>query len=288
MKKRNLLLPLATLALLLSFGLTACGNGGGGGGGGDTPAGQSSNAQQEKITIEAAGGKKTLTLGESVQLTASVDGVSWESANEAVATVSQSGLVESKGEGTVKITAKKEGYKDGSISITVTKPAGPHPAEPTWPAECPALIDTSAWTAGATAQNAYNKTYTQITGADGSVGVKIAMADYDTDSVSTFDGDGKLGTNATDYVKFSVKAPKAGVYQMILKASCSSSGDDYPFAGSSSRGFDVKINTYEDQDNVYGSRLWTDANLDHSEKRPFIFALVQLSGPEFEDEVVQP
>ena len=258
------------LAVLLALTVVGCNN---------APAssasskkgGATSTSALPSISITAAGSKTSISLGETVQLNSSVEGVTWESS--AVA----------KGSTTIK--AKKEGYKDGSISITVTKPAGPHPAEPTWPAECPALIDTSAWTAGATAQNAYNKTYTQIIGADGSVGVKIAMADYDTDSVSTFDGDGKLGTNATDYVKFSVKAPKAGVYQMILKASCSSSGDDYPFAGSSSRGFDVKINTYEDQDNVYGSRLWTDANLDHSEKRPFIFALVQLSGPEFEDEI---
>ena len=272
------------LAVLLALTVVGCNN---------APAssasskkgGATSTSALPSISITAAGSKTSIALGETVQLNSSVEGVTWESSAVAVATVDQNGLVSAVAKGSTTIKAKKEGYKDGSISITVTKPAGPHPAEPTWPAECPALIDTSAWTAGATAQNAYNKTYTQITGADGSVGVKIAMADYDTDSVSTFDGDGKLGTNATDYVKFSVKAPKAGVYQMILKASCSSSGDSYKFAGESSRGFDVKINTYEDQDNVYGARLYSDAGLDHSEKRAFVFALVQLSGPEFEDEI---
>lgn len=273
------------LAVLLALTVVGCNNAPANSASSGKKGGATSTSALPSISITAAGSKTSISLGETVQLNSSVEGVTWESSAVAVATVDQTGLVSAVAKGSTTIKAKKEGYKDGSISITVTKPAGPHPAEPTWPAECPALIDTSAWTAGATAQNAYNKTYTQITGGDGSVGVKIAMADYDTDSVSTFDGDGKLGTNATDYVKFSVKAPKAGVYQMILKASCSSSGDDYPFAGSSSRGFDVKINTYEDQDNVYGSRLWTDANLDHSEKRPFIFALVQLSGPEFEDEI---
>ncbi len=272
------------LAVLLALTVVGCNNAPAGSAS-SKKGGATSTSALPSISITAAGSKTSITLGETVQLNSSVEGVTWESSAVAVATVDQNGLVSAVAKGSTTIKAKKEGYKDGSISITVTKPAGPHPAEPTWPAECPALIDTSAWTAGTAAQNAYGKNYTPLTGSDGSVGVKIALADYDTDSVSSFDGDGKLGTNATDYVKFSIKAPKAGVYQMILKASCSSSGDDYPFAGSSSRGFDVKINTYEDQDNVYGSRLWTDANLDHSEKRPFIFALVQLSGPEFEDEV---
>ena len=38
-------------------------------------------------------------------------------------------------------------------------------------------------------------------------------------------------------------------------------------------------------DNVYGDRLYTDAGLDHDEKRAFIFALVQLNGPDYEDEI---
>ena len=172
-----------------------------------------------------------------------------------------------------------------SAAPSSAKPAAPHPAEPTWPAECPALIDTTAWTAGTAAKNSYGKDYTPLTSADGKVGVKIAVADYDPDSVSSFDGDGKLGTDADAYVTFKLKAPKAGVYQMILKASCSSSGDSYKFAGESSRGFDVLVNGYDDQDNVYGDRLYSDAGLDHNEKRAFIFALVQLNGPDYEDEI---
>ena len=244
-----------------------------------------STSQQPKITVTAADGKKTLEIGETVQLSSDVEGVAWSSSAEAVATVDASGKVTAVAAGSATIKAVKEGYKDGSISITVQKPAAPHLPEPTWPATCPDLIDTSAWVAGTAAQNSYGKNYVPLTAADGSVGVKIAMTDYDPQSASTFDGDGKLGTDATSYVTFKLKAPKAGVYQMILKASCSSSGDSYPFAGSSSRGFDVLVNGYDDQDNVYGERLYSDANLDHNEKRPFIFALVQLNGPDYEDEI---
>ena len=271
------------LAVLLALTVTACNN---------TPASSGSKGGQTTsalpaISITAAEGKKSLLVGETVLLTASVEGVTWESANANVASVDQTGLVTAVALGSATIKAKKDGYKDGSLSITVTKPAAPHPAEPTWPAECPALIDTSAWVAGTPAANSYGKNYTPLTAADGSVGVKIAMADYDTASAGSFDSDGKISpqNEASAYVNFNVKAPKAGVYQMILKASCSSSGDEYPFSGSSSRGFDVKINGYEDQDNVYGDRLYTDANLDHNEKRAFIFALVQLNGPDYEDEI---
>ena len=111
------------------------------------------------------------------------------------------------------------------------------------------------------------------------------MSDYNPDSVSNFEDNGKLGTSSGDTVTYSVIAPKAGVYQMILKASCSSSGDSYKFAGESSRGFDVLVNGYDDQDNVYGDRLYSDAGLDHNEKRSFVFGLVQLSGPDYEDEI---
>lgn len=276
---------LGLFTVLLALTVVAC-SGNSGNAGSNSGKNPTSSALPS-ISVSAAGDKKSLTLGEEVQLTSSVEGVTWESSNAAVASVSDGGLVKALTKGSTTIKAKKTGYKDGSISITVSKAPAPHPAEPTWPAECPALIDTSAWTAGEAAKNSYGKNYTPITGGDGSVGVKIAMTDFDSDSVSSYDtSDGnKLGTNATDYVKYSLKAPKAGIYQLILTASCSSSGDSYPFAGESSRGFDIKVNSFDDQDNVYGSRLFSDANLDHNEKRSFVFGLVQLSGPDYEDEI---
>ena len=244
-------------------------------------------SQQQSIKITAEGGKKTLEIGETVQLSADVDGVVWSTSNAEAVTVSDAGLVTAVAPGSATIKAAKEGYKDGSISITVTKPAAPHLPEPTWPAECPDLIDTTDWVAGTPAKNSYGKDYTPLTATDGSVGVKMALADYDPESAGSFDSDGKIGpqNEADAYVTFKLKAPKAGVYQMILKASCSSSGDEHIFAGESSRGFDVKINGYEDQDNVYGSRLYSDAGLNHDTKEAFIFALVQLNGPDYEDEI---
>ena len=111
MKKRKFLLPLTAFALLVSFGIVACN-----GGNGDN---QQSQAATEKITITASEGKNKLILGESVQLTASVNGVTWSSSDESVATVSNSGLVESKKVGKTTIKASKNGYKDGTLAITV-------------------------------------------------------------------------------------------------------------------------------------------------------------------------
>ena len=278
---------LGTLAVLLALTVTGCGKSTETKStSGSKPKTQSTSALPS-ISITAAGSKSSIEIGETLQLTPSVEGVTWESSNAAVATVDQTGLVTAVTAGSTSIKATKEGYRNGSFSLTVTKPAAPHLPEPTWPEECPALIDTSAWTAGTPAANAYGKNYTPLTGPAGEVGVKIAMTDYDTTSVGSFDSDGKIEpqNQADAYVKFNVKAPKAGVYQMILKASVSSSGDEHPFAGESSRGFEVKVNDYEDQDNVYGSRLFSDANLDYTEKRAFIFALVQLNGPDYEDEI---
>ena len=122
MKKRKFILPLTAFALLLSFGLAAC-NGGGNNNGGESQSQQQSSGQQEKITITAAEGKNKLIKGETVQLTASVAGVTWESKNVEVATVDQNGLVTAIGKGTTSISATKEGYKGGSLSITVDLPS---------------------------------------------------------------------------------------------------------------------------------------------------------------------
>ena len=278
---------LGIFAVLLALTVVACNSTPSNANNNEEPASSElaneTSKKQQKINVTTED-SKTLEVGDMIQLTADVSGVTWSSSDENVAEVDVDGIVTAVGYGSATIKASKEGYKDGSISITVKKPAAPH-SIPTFPATCPDLIDTSSWTAGAAVKNSYGKDYIPLTGGDGSVGVKIAMTDYDPKSASTFDSDGKLATEADGYVKFAVKAPKAGIYQMILKASCSESGDDYPFAGESSRGFDVKVNDYEDQDNVYGTRLYSDAGLDHDEKREFIFALVYLNGPAYEDEI---
>ena len=119
MKKNKFLLPIFAIAAILSLGLAAC-NGGNEGGGQENPSSQQGESgKQEKITISAAGDKKNLILGETVQLTASVDGVTWASKNPEIATVDANGLVTSVAVGSASITASKEGYKDGSITIKV-------------------------------------------------------------------------------------------------------------------------------------------------------------------------
>ena len=118
MKGKKHILPLATLALVLSMGIVACG--GGKDGEESKPAGgDTSQTVQEKISITAAEGKTKLIFGEKVQLTASVDGVTWTSTKPEVATVDANGLVTSISKGSTSIKASKEGYKDGSISISV-------------------------------------------------------------------------------------------------------------------------------------------------------------------------
>ena len=124
MKTRKFLLPLTAFALLLSFGLTACGNNSGEQGGGQSGDQSQEPAKQEKIVISAEGDKKSLILGETVQLYAKVgdqalDGVTWEAKDAEVASVSAAGLVTSLKVGSTQITASKDGYKAGSITIKV-------------------------------------------------------------------------------------------------------------------------------------------------------------------------
>lgn len=131
MSKKKNFLPLAVFALLLGLGLGAC-NGGNNGGGDSDGAGQESqqasetkpsSAKQEKINITAADGKTKLIYPDTVQLTADQEGVTWESAKPEIATVSATGLVTAVSKGSASIKAIKEGFKDGSINISVDYPS---------------------------------------------------------------------------------------------------------------------------------------------------------------------
>ena len=124
MKGRKIFIPFAAFVLALSMGLAACGNSGDPSQGGESQPSGDTSAKQEKISVEAEGGKKSLILGEKVQLTAKVgdavlEGVTWESAKPEIASVDANGLVTSVSKGSATIKAIKEGYKDGSISISV-------------------------------------------------------------------------------------------------------------------------------------------------------------------------
>ena len=118
MKKNKILLPMMALSLVFGVGLAACND--------NAPSKSSPSASvpaKERITVTAAGDKKTLVMEETVQLTASVEGVAWKSSNEKIATVDATGKVTAIGPGTATITASKENYNNGTISITVTRPA---------------------------------------------------------------------------------------------------------------------------------------------------------------------
>ena len=121
--KKKFILPLTAIAMLLGLVVTGCtpassGEGGGEGGGGGDPV---EPPAQEEIKVTAAGNKTELMVGETVQLSANVEGVAWSSTISTVASVDKNGLVTAVAAGTTKIRAKKDGYDTGSITITVTK-----------------------------------------------------------------------------------------------------------------------------------------------------------------------
>lgn len=75
-------------------------------------------------TITLTASATTLKVGGTVTLTSNVDGVAYSSSNEQIATVSANGVVTGVGAGSVTITAKKDGYTDGTIDLTVTSDSG--------------------------------------------------------------------------------------------------------------------------------------------------------------------
>ena len=129
MSKKKFILPLTVFALLLSFGLSACNNDNNGGEQGgeqesqQTSENKPSSAKQEKITVTATDNKTKLIYPDTVQLIADQDGVTWESAKPEIATVSATGLVTAVSKGSASIKAIKEGFKDGSINISVDYPS---------------------------------------------------------------------------------------------------------------------------------------------------------------------
>ena len=115
--KKKIFLPMIA-ALIFSMGVVAC----------NKPADESSKQPttssvpaKPKINVSAAGDKKQLEIDEEVQLSADQEGVAWKSSDEKIATVDASGKVKAVASGSVTITASKEGYQNGTISITVNK-----------------------------------------------------------------------------------------------------------------------------------------------------------------------
>ena len=116
MKTKKALLPILASALLLTMGLAACNN--------STPVNPGSSsgeAEEVKIEITSEGGKKEIQVGETLQLTASVEGVAWSTKSTDIVSVSDSGLVTALKAGSARISAKKDGYANGSFTVTVLK-----------------------------------------------------------------------------------------------------------------------------------------------------------------------
>ena len=119
MKTKKALLPVLASALLLTMGLAACNK--------TAPAstsGQpasSSEVEEVKIEITSEGNKKEIQVGETLQLSASVEGVSWSTKNTDIVTVSDGGLVTALKAGSARVTAKKDGYANGTFTVTVLK-----------------------------------------------------------------------------------------------------------------------------------------------------------------------
>ena len=264
---------LGALAILLALTAVACNS---------TPAASGSNTPKSSnapvststlpaIKVTAADNKKTLEVNETVQLTADPADVTWETSAAAVATVDDKGLVTAVGAGTAKISAKKDGYKAGEISITVNKPANP-----LWtPLE-------RNYTDGEPAQNSAGKEYIPLNDATANkVGVKIAIKNYEVaegaTASSSLSSDGKIGpVNDHDAaLAWKIKAPKAGNYQLVMVGKCKTDAADYTLA---ERAFGVKLNGAE-VDVEASERVAVTP-----EAAPFVAApTIALSGPETED-----
>ena len=126
MKKSRFILPITAFMLLFSMTLVGCNNNNGENGEGEqtsqTSEKDQSSAKQEKINITSEGGVKTILYGATLKLTADQEGVTWESAKPEVATIDQTGLVTAVSKGSTTIKAMKEGFKDGSFSLSVDYP----------------------------------------------------------------------------------------------------------------------------------------------------------------------
>ena len=121
MKKTKFLLPL--FALALSFGVIGCNQSGNSAS--NSPAStKSSIPAKPKIAVSAANNKTTLDIEETVQLSAkegdaALEGITWKTSDATIASVSDTGLVTALKKGSAQITASKDGYTEGKITINV-------------------------------------------------------------------------------------------------------------------------------------------------------------------------
>ena len=75
--------------------------------------------EKEAIVVTNQEADLTIVAESTVQLTVNTTGVTFASSNEAVATVSETGLVTGVAKGSANITVKKDGMKTAKVTITV-------------------------------------------------------------------------------------------------------------------------------------------------------------------------
>ena len=119
MMRKKFLLPLLTLSVAAAFALGACGAKPEGKSQGGEDA--SSEVEEVKINITSEGNKKEIIVGETLQLTADQEGVTWATRNTEIVSVNSSGLVTALAAGSARITAEKEGFARGTFTLTVNK-----------------------------------------------------------------------------------------------------------------------------------------------------------------------
>lgn len=164
------------LALItISASVCSCG----GGGGGDKPDGPITPSVVAVTSVSISKTAAELVIGNTLQLTATVSpsnatdkNVTWNSFSTTVATVSPTGLVTAKTEGSANITASCGG-KSATCQLTVKKPVIPTPVSSVTLSQPSASLkvgETVTLTATVKPDDATDKTVTWST-SDGSVAI---------------------------------------------------------------------------------------------------------------------
>ena len=92
----------------------------------------------------------------------------------------------------------------------------PSSSEPAGPVDYNEVI-SHVWTVSKKENNSDGKEYEQLNDATkGKVGVRILLTNISSTSIASYDSEGKLPKEADQSVTYQIKAPKAGVYQMIM------------------------------------------------------------------------
>ena len=151
-------------------------------------------------------------------------------------------------------------------------PPQPSSSEPAGPVDYTEVIP-HVWTVSKRENNSDGKEYEQLSEAStGKVGVRILLTNISSTSIASYDSEGKLPKEADQSVTYQIKAPKAGVYQMIMNGRVS---DDSYMLGK--RGITVTVNGVAvsiDGDN-------RDGGLNGAGDNDFVIApAVELTGSE--------